>query len=192
MDIQKIVKSTGGQFTFGLADIPAIAGLRDRLYAKVLSIPWVDKAALKEAFLFTENGAVWSPNYAINSKSWNSNSVEFTEADLLSGIPEWLREIKHAIIWNKLNDFWRNNVMPVLALDGKKQAEVLLKAINNAVFWNSLYAATKFVAEIPGKVATSASKVVGSVFAGLIPIFIMGGVIFVAYVYSRSQYRKVN
>lgn len=193
MDIQALVASSGGQYTFGLTNnVPGVAALRDKLYASVVAIPWADSQVLKTVFAHTDDGAVWSPNYAIKAAAWRTRTeaTVFDADDLLTGIPPWLADIEHAVAWNMLTDWWRDNVMPVLIGNVKNQAVLLNQAVDDAAFWNALYKTAVAVANAPAAVTGAASSVAGSIFSGLVPIFIMGGALFLAFIYSRSQYRK--
>lgn len=192
MDIPALVLKTGGAYTLGLSNnVPGIAALRDKMYARVLAIPWVDGDALRAAFSETDNGAVWVPQYAIRSDAWKTGV--YSDADLLHGVPGWLAgDMTHAVAWNHLTDWWRDNVMPVLVANSKVQASLLQKAYDDITFWDALYKFDVAVASLPGRVASAASGVVGSVFSGLFPVVIMAGVLFAAFIFSRSQLRKAD
>lgn len=191
MTPQQIEKASGGGFTNGLIDnVPGIAILRDKLYDKILSVPWVDSSAIRSVLSYSPDGAIWTPNYAISSPAWKSGV--YTVADMSPNRPVWIDSLDKAVKWNEFNDWWRANIMPVLNQYGKNQSVLLQQAYDDVAFWDNLYKIDKFIADIPVNIANGASNMITGVFTKLIPVFIVTGVLFGAYIISRSQLRKMS
>lgn len=189
--------ATGGQFNPApLQDVPGVTTAYAGLLSRVASLPFVPPKWLETVMEEQKaQGGLWMPRYAIRADAWNQGKSE----PLLADVPQWLTDPVNAIAWNKLADWWKATMQPLLSGWARDQQELLTNATENAAFWDGLYSAVKPVAavgnailEAPEKVADVASKVVTGTLGKLWPVLLIGAVAVVAALVLKGKLTKVT
>ena len=196
-DIQ-INAVTGGYIHAApLADIPGVNAAYNALLVRVAGLPFVPGDWLETvAKVRADNGnRLWSPRYAIRADAWNQKKTE----PLLDDIPEWLKTPAAATAWNKLADWWKTRLQPILAGWARDEKSIMETANDEAVFWNNIYTVVKPVAVVgdaiisaPAKVAEVASTVGLSVIKKFWPLIAVVVVLGVVAIVMKNKLTKVT
>ena len=191
-------KATGGQINGApLQNIPGVQAAYASLLTRVASLPFVPHDWLKtvmDASAAQGNG-LWVPRYAIRADAWNNGK----SAPILDDVPAWIASDPiNAIAWNKLADWWKATMQPILSGWARDQQDLLTSATNNAAFWDSLYSSIKPVAalgnailEAPEQIAGAASNVITGTLGKLLPVLVIAAVLGVALLVYKNKLTKV-
>lgn len=198
MDDVALAKQTGGYINAAaLSDIPGVAAAAASLLARVAALPFVPKEWLDTVLKAQqEHNGLWLPRGAIRADAW----AQGKSAPLVDDIPTWLsNDASHAIAWNKLSDWWRATLQPILAGWARDQKTLMDEANNNAAFWDSLYKSVQPVAAVgnailaaPEKVAGVASQVVTGTLKKLWPVLLVAAVGLVVVVVFKNKMMKAS
>lgn len=195
---QQVNVATGGQITpTPSLDIPGVREAFDALLDRIQSLPFVPsdwKATV--AMLMREDKGTWQPRYAIRADAWRADKTE----PMLDNIPSWLVKDNSArVAWNKLVDWWRDRLQPLLAGWARDQATLVADAAADAAFFNTLYQVVLPVAtvgnliiEAPQKVAEVASRTVMGIIKGLLPVIAVVALVGVGYVLYKKKLKGIK
>lgn len=185
--------ATGGQITpTPSLEIPGMRAAFDALLSRIQALPFVpsDWKAMVDMTMREGNGT-WQPRYAIRADAWRADKTE----PMLDNIPAWLAQNNSArVAWNKLVDWWRERLQPLLAGWARDQATLVAAAAADAAFFNTLYqvilpvaTAGNLIIEAPQKIAEVASRSVMGIVKGLLPVIALLALAGVGYVLYKKK-----
>lgn len=195
---QQVNIATGGQITpTPSLDIPGVRAAFDELLSRIQALPFVpsDWKATVNMAMKAMNGT-WQPRYAIRADAWRADKTE----PMLGDLPPWLVKDNSArIAWNKLGDWWRERLQPLLAGWARDQATLVADAAADADFFNTLYQVVLPVATVgnaiiaaPQKVAEVASRSFMGLVKGLLPVLAVLAVVGVGYVLYKKKLKEIK
>ena len=167
-DIPTQNRTTGGQAAYGLqGNVPNVAQAYNALLKRVAALPFVPSSWSASVSGWEAAGALWVPRYALRREAWEARRAPSMD-DILPNVPAWIDTPEKAAAWNRLSDWWRDALDPILSDWASDQAAIMRKAEANAAFWEGLYQVVAPIAEAPQRLASAAGDVVGGAASALL------------------------
>lgn len=148
---------------------------------KVPGTPWLPDGWLKDVKALAET----YPDQRVMI-----NSVRSVKGTRLDNAPFWLDSEEKLTVWQELYNKMNRAIMDFSA--GKLQDGLAEMAATtaNADFWDALYRADKFIADLPatviGAAGDFASGVVGSFLKSFWPVLVIGGIVALVW-YNKDK-----